>query len=254
MPVSLRSVDARIPADLNTIIVKAIEKDPADRYATAGEMAADLRNFLEHRPITARPPSRVTRLRKWARRRPRVVAAAFAVMLLITVVSAVSAAPVTAANYRAQTEKQDAEQNLRIAAETIDKLLARYAEDAQTHGQLRHADDLLRDAVASYDELLAKSDDPPLVLKSASAHHQLSEVLRLGAEYDEAHRVAEKGHQLFRQLSDEMFDTDEARTLRAYPVGGQRYGQGQCPRLRVSRVVVSRMPRGARAALRRQTG
>ena len=57
------------------------------------------------------------------------------------------------------------------------------------------------------------------MLKSASAHHQLSEVLRLGAEYDEAHRVAEKGHQLFRQLSDEMFDTDEARTVRASLLG-----------------------------------
>ena len=50
----LRKLDPAIPRDLETIVLKAIEKDPADRYATAGELAEDLRRFLDDRPIRAR--------------------------------------------------------------------------------------------------------------------------------------------------------------------------------------------------------
>ncbi len=46
-----RKLDAAIPIDLKTIILKAMERDPSDRYATAGEMAGDLTRFLADQPI-----------------------------------------------------------------------------------------------------------------------------------------------------------------------------------------------------------
>ena len=49
-----RSIDPRVPRDLETIVLKAIEKDPGDRYATAEAMAEDLRRFLDDEPILAR--------------------------------------------------------------------------------------------------------------------------------------------------------------------------------------------------------
>src|SRR5262249_41707794 len=52
-PVPPRRVNKAIPADLETIVLKALEKDPADRYATAQELADDLRRLLEDRPIQA---------------------------------------------------------------------------------------------------------------------------------------------------------------------------------------------------------
>ncbi len=76
-PAPLRRLDRAIPADLETIVHKAIDKDPARRYATAGAMGEDLRRYLEHRPILARRPTIVNRAAKWARRhRPAVVLAA----------------------------------------------------------------------------------------------------------------------------------------------------------------------------------
>jgi serine/threonine protein kinase len=75
-PPSLRSLDRAIPADLETIVLKALAKEPAERYATAQEMDEDLRRFLEDRPIRARRPSWLQRVRRWFRRRQAVVTAA----------------------------------------------------------------------------------------------------------------------------------------------------------------------------------
>jgi tetratricopeptide (TPR) repeat protein/serine/threonine protein kinase len=71
-----RRLNKAIPADLETVVLKALEKEPARRYATAQELADDLRRFLEDRPIRARRPTLGQRLRKWGRRRRGVVAAA----------------------------------------------------------------------------------------------------------------------------------------------------------------------------------
>ena len=52
-PARPRTIDARIPRDLETIVLKAIEKDPKRRYATAGELGEDLQRFIEGEPIRA---------------------------------------------------------------------------------------------------------------------------------------------------------------------------------------------------------
>jgi serine/threonine protein kinase/tetratricopeptide (TPR) repeat protein len=72
-PTPARKVDKAIPVELETITVNALAKEPAERYATAGEMADDLRRFLTDRPIQARPSSPMQYARKWARRHRAVV-------------------------------------------------------------------------------------------------------------------------------------------------------------------------------------
>ncbi len=69
-----RSIDPRVPRDLETIVLKAIEKDPGDRYATAEAMAEDLRRFLDDEPIQARRASATERCARWARRNPVIAA------------------------------------------------------------------------------------------------------------------------------------------------------------------------------------
>ncbi len=81
-PRSPCQLDPRLPKDLETIICKAMEKEPIDRYESAGQLAADLHAFAEHRPITARPPSLGVRMHKWARRHFTAVAVSLVVLLL----------------------------------------------------------------------------------------------------------------------------------------------------------------------------
>jgi eukaryotic-like serine/threonine-protein kinase len=65
-----RRVNDRIPRDLETICLKALAKAPSRRYATAGELALDLRRYLRGEPCRARPVGRLERLALWARRNP----------------------------------------------------------------------------------------------------------------------------------------------------------------------------------------
>ena len=69
-----RSIDARIPRDLETIVLKAIEKDPKERYRSAEAIGEDLRRFVADEPIRARQVSALERYWRWARRN-KVVAA-----------------------------------------------------------------------------------------------------------------------------------------------------------------------------------
>jgi serine/threonine protein kinase len=77
-----RRLNKAVPAELETIVLKAMEKSPTDRYGTAQEMADDLRRFLEDKPIRARRPTAVQRLGKWCRRHKAVVWASAAVVLM----------------------------------------------------------------------------------------------------------------------------------------------------------------------------
>jgi WD40 repeat protein/tRNA A-37 threonylcarbamoyl transferase component Bud32 len=85
-----RRLNDRVPRDLETICLKALAKPPARRYATARELADDLRRFLADEPIKARRASGVERAARWCRRNPRLALAtvlATAALLAVAVVS-----------------------------------------------------------------------------------------------------------------------------------------------------------------------
>jgi WD40 repeat protein/serine/threonine protein kinase len=69
-PLSPRDLQPGTPRDLETICLKCLEKEPAKRYTTAGELAGDLGRFLDHKPIRARPLRPLGRLARWGRRNP----------------------------------------------------------------------------------------------------------------------------------------------------------------------------------------
>jgi serine/threonine protein kinase/tetratricopeptide (TPR) repeat protein len=85
-----RRINSAVPVELETIVGKALEKNPADRYATAQELADDLERFLKDEPIRARRPTLVQRARKWVRRHKAAVwatAVCLAVTLLVLAVN-----------------------------------------------------------------------------------------------------------------------------------------------------------------------
>jgi eukaryotic-like serine/threonine-protein kinase len=114
-PVSLRQLDRRIPRDLETIVLKALAKEPGERYATAGQMAEDLQRFLTDRSILARRLTTTERTWRWCRRNP-VVAALLALVgcLLIagTVASSLAAVRFKGLAFRESAAKSDLSQAL----------------------------------------------------------------------------------------------------------------------------------------------
>src|SRR5919204_3043360 len=73
-PKAPRKINPKIPVDLETICLKAMEKDPDRRYQTAGQMAEDLRRYVNRFAISARRGGPVARAVKWVKRRPGVAA------------------------------------------------------------------------------------------------------------------------------------------------------------------------------------
>lgn len=83
-PISPKVIRPGLPIDLATITLKCLEKDPQRRYASAADLAADLKAWLNHEPIRARPATTGEKLRKWVQRRPvHALAVLFAAVLAI---------------------------------------------------------------------------------------------------------------------------------------------------------------------------
>jgi WD40 repeat protein/predicted Ser/Thr protein kinase len=119
-PSRLGSIDTRCRGDVETIVTKALEKDPARRYLSAAELAADIRRQLHNEPIRARPPSALYQLAKFTRRHKGLVGgvagimAALALGLLGTILFAVGEAEQRG---RADVQAWEARANARLANE-----------------------------------------------------------------------------------------------------------------------------------------
>ena len=89
-PVPPHRIEPSIPVDLETIVLKCLEKEQDRRYATAREVSEDLRRFLNREPITARPASIIYKLNKRIRRHPGLVTAAVIAILSFAALGALS--------------------------------------------------------------------------------------------------------------------------------------------------------------------
>ena len=86
-PARLGKLNRQVPRDLETIVHKAIDKDPKQRYGSAGALAEDLQRFIEDEPIQARRVSRTERLWRWCRRHPAQAAASVLAFLVLVAVA-----------------------------------------------------------------------------------------------------------------------------------------------------------------------
>lgn len=128
-PTAPRKINPQIPRDLETIVLKAIDKDPNHRYQSAGQMAEDLRLFVSDHPINARRISLPERTWRWCRRNPVQASLASCVALLLLVLAAGSLCFAYASrNHANELELENqravaAEKEVRAANETATKAL-----------------------------------------------------------------------------------------------------------------------------------
>jgi WD40 repeat protein len=89
-PPALRRSDRAVPRDLETIILKASAKEPAQRYVSAQAMARDLDRYLDGEPVEARRSTALGRLARWCARNPGLAGLGGAVLLLLVAVAAIA--------------------------------------------------------------------------------------------------------------------------------------------------------------------
>src|SRR5262249_18923203 len=138
------------------VVLQALEKRPEDRYATAQELADDLKRFLEDRPIRARPPTLFQRVARWLRRHSALAGAAAAVLLVAVVALGVSTALLRVKHEEVVAERNQKEQQ-RLAAEQNAEQATRNAEQARQ--QQRRAQQNLWEILHALDGYLTVLDE-----------------------------------------------------------------------------------------------
>ncbi len=126
-----RKLDRKIPHDLETIILKAIAKEPAQRYPTAAALADDLRRFVADRPIRARRAPLWERLWRWCRRNPAWAGLSGSVVGLVLVI--VVGSLISASLFRKEAGK--ARQAERAARDKAYKALVAQAQAERWSGR-----------------------------------------------------------------------------------------------------------------------
>ncbi len=150
-PAAPRVLDPSIPRDLQKICLKALDKNPARRYATAASFGEDLERFLEGRPVLANPSGPLTKMVRFARRSPLLAGAAAAfVIALVAGVSGIA--------WQATIANRRADENARQAAELRYNL---YASDISAASvALQRGDAPLADAILSRWDAAPAENDP----------------------------------------------------------------------------------------------
>jgi serine/threonine protein kinase/tetratricopeptide (TPR) repeat protein len=228
-PISPRRLDKKVPRDLETIILKSIAKEPAQRYASAELMAEDLRRFLADKPVLARRSSAAEKTWRWCRRNPAVasllgmVAGVFLVAFVAVMIAWRNA---DASRNLADTRRKDSERNeseakvQRARAEAgvakaraaVDEYLNKVtdSQSLQAPGLQSLRRDLLNSGLGFYKDFLKEhADDAGLRLQEADVHFRAAKIMNEIAPGSEAVAASDKAEALFRQLHGDLPEDDE---------------------------------------------
>jgi serine/threonine-protein kinase len=217
-PPSPRSIDARIPLDLETIVIKAIDKDARRRYQSADELEEDLQRFVNDEPIKARRIGTVERFTRWCRRNPAVAGLTAAVLLLMAggtavstwqaVVANLARADLAAKNAELADEQAKVQARFDMAVKAIETFHSGVSEDML----LKNAEfkalrtKLLKEAARFYAELeklLAGQTDVKSRKTLAAGYFQLAELTYKIGDQVEALRVYRQALAIRKELAAE---------------------------------------------------
>ncbi len=256
---SPRNINRTIPRDLETIVLKCLEKDAARRYQTAQELADDLRRFLAGRAIAARPVGSVGRAWRWVRRNP-----VLALLIGLTVTALVSGTIVSSLAYqraqaalvretaaRKEADERRNEAQLALSREARQREVAsqeRTRAKAHFERARRAVDDymttvsesrllgepelqplrneLLEQALRYYREFLeTQGDDPVVKAEVASAYLRLSQVQMTLGRSDDSLASLNQGLDLVEQSLESGVDAAQISSWVGGVFRGPRYNR-----------------------------
>jgi len=225
-PPSLRKRNPAVDADLETICLKCLEKDPTRRYGSAGDFAAELERWLAGRPILARPISNLERSARWAKRNPVLASVSFTLLLSLFIGGIMLAR----AYRKTETALEQSRENLYHSQLTQTRAQLSSRDMGQRHdvlatlqkaGQIHPTLDVRSEAVAA----LTKSDFRKL---SSWPMYVPTLGVFVGFSPDLSNYV---GASLSREVACELREAGSGKLLHSYP---SQLGGGTKSRLRRS--------------------
>ncbi|HEV8069187.1 MAG TPA: protein kinase [Planctomycetaceae bacterium] len=212
-PRNPRSFNNYVPADLETICLKAIEKEPSRRYQTAQELADDLHRWLRLEPIYARRIGRHERIWRWCRRKPWQAAAillALSIPIGLAVGTTYHAWTIAAARDRAEHNLQAARRAVAEYATISDNTLLDEPGAQPLRAQL------ISTAMNYYQEFLAQNQDSPaLAAEVAATHFRLWQLHLVTGEPDEAQADLDQGLAALEQLRSQGAGLEDLAPFKA---------------------------------------
>jgi hypothetical protein len=188
-----RSLHPSVPRELETVVLKALGKEPSERYPTAQALADDLQRFLDNRPVLARRPTAAERLRKLVRRHPSLIVGAAVVLVLLSAGSLLSTLLIRGEQERTRAEQRNAEEayrrerqraeeaeaRFRLARRSVDEMFRISQEElADRPGLEGPRKRLLWSVLAYYQEFLEqRRDDPAARADLLEAKQRVEKVL-----------------------------------------------------------------------------
>jgi serine/threonine protein kinase len=232
-----RRLNKPIPVELETIVLKAMEKNPAERYATAKDLAEDLRRFLEEKPIRARRPTLVQRAVKWSRRHRSVVWAAALLTVITMIALAVSTVLIAKERAAAQANYLRAQRNLETAYAVLDEIYLDVAERRLARERHLTSKDrqMLERALAFYEQFASQNNPEPQVrLKTVESYLRVGAIQEKLGQREQAAEAYHKALAVATRLAAESPDRTDYRQLlaRAYSSVGGNYGGGMSDHIR----------------------
>jgi serine/threonine protein kinase len=217
-----RQNNRAIPTEVETIVLKALEKTPGDRYANAQELADDLERFLENKPIRARRPNLMQRVRKWGRRHVGVtVTAGVALALLLTVTSLGlfwNNLMIRREQGRTQAANERLRDNLGLSLKTLDEIYLKVLEvrlprDREAVGENQ---ELLTKALGFYEQFAERNEGDPKVQREVASAYDRAGVLhmRLG-HYDQAAAALDRAEEVAAHFMGEFAEEPEPKEFLA---------------------------------------
>lgn len=216
-PRPLHLLNPAVPKDLETIVLKAMAKDPVNRYASSKALADDLRRFLENRTIQARRPSMGERLTKWTRRHRTLVNAAAVVLVVAVVVLFLSTvmiwkekARTEAALTQVQAERQRAHTHYEKAREAVDEITHIVEQQSTSFAAVKETRrELLQKAQGFYESLLeTNSQDPEVKVETCRSFRRIGSIHMQLGQYEEAETAyisaIDIGKKVYKTRADDL--------------------------------------------------
>jgi serine/threonine protein kinase/Flp pilus assembly protein TadD len=213
-PRPVRRLNKAVPADLETVVRKAMAKEPEERYATAQELADDLRRFLDDKPVRARKPTLWQLAAKWSRRHKGLVRSAVAALVLLVVGLGSCLLLIWGEKRRTEEALAHSRENQAQAEKAVNDFYTEVAEqwlENEPRSQTVQRQ-FLEKALAHYQGFLRQNNaDPRLRQETGRAYLRVGNIQQKLGQGEQAAEAYDQAIRIFAKLAREFPRVDQHR-------------------------------------------